>query len=148
MVGALDYLLRTEDGDSGILANALLTRRVWVLGAAVAVLPLSFHRTLDALKRASALALVFVAALVAVVLSFAFGTSDPCGGEAEGCRGSLEATTDLHSTLASLPVFVFAFTCHQVGARTLFFIAGHFTDLAWRAPSRASSRTCFPWSTR
>ena len=115
VVGALDHLLRAGDGDPGLLADALLSRRVWVLGAALAVLPLSFHRTLDALRRASALALVFVAALVAVVLSFAFGTSDPCGGDgnADECRGEIEATTDLHSTLASLPVFVFAFTCHQ-----------------------------------
>ena len=115
MVGAFDHLLLpSDDSDPGPLATLLLSRRVWVVGAAAAVLPLSFHRTLDALKRASALALVFVACLVAVVLSFATGTLDPCGGrDADECRGSVEATTDAHSTLASLPVFVFAFTCHQ-----------------------------------
>ena len=115
MVGAFDHLLLpSDDSDPGPLATLLLSRRVWVVGAAAAVLPLSFHRTLDALKRASALELVFVACLVAVVLSFATGTLDPCGGrDADECRGSVEATTDVHSTLASLPVFVFAFTCHQ-----------------------------------
>ncbi|EED95740.1 amino acid/polyamine transporter, partial [Thalassiosira pseudonana CCMP1335] len=106
MVNALDHIL--------LFASVLLSRRFWVVGALFAVLPFSFYRTLDELKRASALALIFVFMLVGMIISYANGVADPCAGYDDGtCRGEMAAFTDVPSTLSKLPIFVFAFTCHQ-----------------------------------
>jgi amino acid permease len=102
----------------------LLSRRFWVLGAVLAVLPVSFYRTLDELKKASALALIFVFMLAFGIVAYAHGLAglDPCYGkleleleleEGDACRGEVLPFTDGPSTLSKLPIFVFAFTCHQ-----------------------------------
>lgn len=116
MVDALDHILLNgdEDHDNSILIQTILSRQFWVLGAVVAVLPVSFYRTLDELKKASALALVFVFFLAFGIIAYANGLADPCLGEsAEECRGEVERFTDVPRTLSKLPIFVFAFTCHQ-----------------------------------
>ena len=62
MVDALDYLLLNgdPDHDNSFIIQTILSRQFWVVGAVLAVLPVSFYRTLDELKKASALALIFV----------------------------------------------------------------------------------------
>ena len=116
MVNALDHILLAGNAtnDDSLFASVLLSRRFWVVGALFAVLPFSFYRTLDELKRASALALIFVFMLVGMIISYANGVADPCAGYDDGtCRGEMAAFTDVPSTLSKLPIFVFAFTCHQ-----------------------------------
>ena len=116
MVNALDHILLTGDPekDERFFVSLLLSRHFWVVGALVLVLPFSFYRTLDELKKASALALVFVFMLVGMIIAYANGIADPCMGENENaCRGDMEAYTNFSSTLSKLPIFVFAFTCHQ-----------------------------------
>ncbi|KAL9181592.1 hypothetical protein ACHAXT_010397 [Thalassiosira profunda] len=116
MVNALDHILLTgyPEQDERFFVSLLLSRHVWVLGALVLVLPFSFYRTLDELKKASALALVFVFMLVGMIVSYANGVADPCAGREENvCRGEMEPYTSFGSTLSNLPIFVFAFTCHQ-----------------------------------
>ena len=70
-----------------------------MVGALVLVLPFSFYRTLDELKKASAFALIFVFMLVAMIISYANGVADPCmGNENNGddgtCRGEMEKVTN------------------------------------------------------
>ena len=118
MVAALDHLLLTGDSaqDQRFYITLLLSRRFWVVGALALVLPFSFYRTLDELKKASALALVFVFMLVGTILAYAGGGADPCAGSEDGgssCRGEIHLYTDVPSTLSKLPIFIFAFTCHQ-----------------------------------
>mmetsp|Transcript_20647 Transcript_20647/g.37306 ORF Transcript_20647/g.37306 Transcript_20647/m.37306 type:complete len:480 (+) Transcript_20647:105-1544(+) len=117
MVNALDHILLTGDpaNDERFLISLLLSRHFWVVGALVLVLPFSFYRTLDELKKASALALVFVFMLLGMIIAYANGIADPCMGNESGdsCRGEIEPYTNVPSTLSKLPIFVFAFTCHQ-----------------------------------
>lgn len=119
MVNALDHMLLTGDPskDERFIISLLLSRHFWVIGALVSVLPFSFYRTLDDLKKTSALALVFVFLLVGMIVAYANGVADPCAGydEAGGetCRGEMDARTSFPLTVSKLPIFVFAFTCHQ-----------------------------------
>jgi amino acid permease len=119
MVKVLEQVLLTGDAanDEGFLISLLLTRNTWVIGALISVLPFSFYRTLDELKKASALALVFVFILVCMILAYANGIADPCMGESENgegtCKGDVEPYTNFALTVSRLPVFVFAFSCHQ-----------------------------------
>ena len=109
-----------KDGsDHWFVRHVILSRRFWVMGATLAVVPVSFYRTLDELKKASALALVFVFMLVFGIIAYANGLADPCLGLAQNddnidlCRGDVAAFTDTPTTLSKLPIFIFAFTCHQ-----------------------------------
>lgn len=119
MVKALEQVLITGDSakDERFLVSILLSRQTWVVGALLSVLPFSFYRTLDDLKKASALALVFVFILASMIIAYANGIADPCMGENvngdELCKGEVEPYTNFALTVSRLPVFVFAFTCHQ-----------------------------------
>ncbi len=71
------------------------------------VLPFCFYRTLDELKRLSALALVFVFMLVGTIVAYANGIADPCMGNEGGggggtCRGEIVPYTDIPSTLSKV----------------------------------------------
>ena len=73
------------------------------------VIPLSFLRKLDSLKYTSIIALVSIAYLVVlVVYHFASGDTLADKGEVNWLhwQGAVP-------TLASFPVIVFAYTCHQ-----------------------------------
>lgn len=114
MVDALDHILLNDQESTGLTA-IILTRQFWVIGAVLAVLPLSFYKTLDDLKKTSALALVFVLFLAFGIVAYANGLADPCLDYAndDECRGEVVAFTDIPTTVSKLPIFVFAFTCHQ-----------------------------------
>ena len=116
MVDAFDHLL-LEDPTSEpetLLQKVVLSRQFWIVGAVLAVLPTSFFQTLDELKKASALALVFVFLLGFGIVAYAneLWGMDPCA-EQEVCQGGVVAFTDIPTTLSKLPIFIFAFTCHQ-----------------------------------
>jgi len=118
MVDALDHVLLTGDpeNDEQLIITLLISRHFWVVGALVLVLPFSFYRTLDELKKASALALIFVFMLAGMIVAYANGIADPCMGNdenADSCRGEVEPFTNVSSTISKVPIFVFAFTCHQ-----------------------------------
>ncbi|ORX48822.1 hypothetical protein DM01DRAFT_1338478 [Hesseltinella vesiculosa] len=87
----------------------LMDRRFWItLFMATAVLPLSFLRKLDSLKYTSVVALIAVLYLCAIVIEHYFGkdfTPPP--------EGSVELVHFSFKFFRHLPVFVFAFTCHQ-----------------------------------
>ena len=73
------------------------------------MIPLSFLRRLDSLKYTSVIALVSIAYLVVlVVYHFSSGDTIPDKGDVNiiHWQGAIP-------TLASFPVIVFAYTCHQ-----------------------------------
>jgi amino acid permease len=116
MVDALDHILLNGDPehDDTMFINVLLSRQFWVVAAVLAVMPFSFYRTLDDLKKTSALALIFVFFLAFGIIAYAQNPVSACpDGELEDCRGEIVAFTDAPSTLSKLPIFIFAFTCHQ-----------------------------------
>lgn len=122
MVKAMEYILQSsdpvDDDQYEYFNSLLLSRQIWVIGAMMAALPFSFYRTLDDLKKASALALIFVFVLVGVIIAYANGGTNPCE-ESDGdddkqtCRGDVVPFTNIASTVSRLPIFVFAFTCHH-----------------------------------
>jgi amino acid permease len=86
----------------------LLNRHFWITAFMLLVIPLSFLRRLDSLKYTSIVALVSIGYLIVlVVYHFA---ADPHASPEDirviGWEGPIE-------TLSTLPVVVFAYTCHQ-----------------------------------
>ncbi|KAJ2657725.1 hypothetical protein IW148_005025 [Coemansia sp. RSA 1199] len=92
----------------GLEVQLLLSRGFWITFAIVALAPLAFQRRLDALKYTSFTALMGVVYLFVVVAMFYFNplrTPLP-DGDVVLFRWSKDFFTNL-------PVFIFAFTCHQ-----------------------------------
>lgn len=73
------------------------------------VIPLSFLRKLDSLKYTSMIALVSIAYLIVLVV-YHFGAGDTLSERGEVHWVQWQG---ILSTLASFPVIVFAYTCHQ-----------------------------------
>ena len=128
MVDVMGFVFRTtteETQQQQWMIQCLLSRQCWVFVAVLAVLPVSFYKTLDALKKASSLALICVLLLALSIVAYANGlfVDNPCGGSSngtsdnndndDGCRGAVVAFTDLPTTFSKVPIFIFAFTCHQ-----------------------------------
>ncbi|KAJ1822932.1 hypothetical protein GGH91_001374 [Coemansia sp. RSA 2671] len=92
----------------GFPTQLLLSRGFWITVAIVVLIPLNFQRRLDALKYTSFTALLAVVYLFVVVAMFYFTpTRKPLPkGDVVLFKWSKEFFTHL-------PVFVFAFTCHQ-----------------------------------
>ncbi|KAJ5183028.1 hypothetical protein N7492_000644 [Penicillium capsulatum] len=87
----------------------LVDRRFWVTAFMLIVIPLSYLRRLDSLKYTSIAALVFMAYLVILVV-YHFVEGDTMAGRGPIRVGHWAGAVP---TLSSLPVIVFAFTCHQ-----------------------------------
>lgn len=86
----------------------LTDRRFWItVFMASAILPLSFLRKLDSLKYTSLVALIAVIYLCTIVLYYFFSISNPIPPPV------IEYATFSSDFFSRLPVFVFAFTCHQ-----------------------------------
>nr|XP_018266396.1 vacuolar amino acid transporter 5 [Kwoniella dejecticola CBS 10117]OBR88554.1 vacuolar amino acid transporter 5 [Kwoniella dejecticola CBS 10117] len=87
--------------------SILLASHFWLIVWMVVVIPLSFLKTLDALRFTSQIALLTVVYLVLVVVGwFAVKGSSPTHGEIVLGRFG-------KNTLSSFPVQVFAYTCSQ-----------------------------------
>ncbi|GAP87201.2 putative AVT6-involved in amino acid efflux from the vacuole [Rosellinia necatrix] len=86
----------------------LMDRNFWITVFMLAIIPLSFLRRLDSLKYTSVIALVAIGYLIVlVVYHFASDTLAPRDKiRVIQWAGPIEA-------LASLPVVIFAYTCHQ-----------------------------------
>lgn len=106
-----DLLMQIVTSLTGInnQANILMDRRFWIAIFMVTVIvPLSFMRKLDSLKYTSIVSLFAVAYLCAIVI-WHFASSNFVNDPA----GNVEMITFSTRFFRSLPVFVFAFTCHQ-----------------------------------
>lgn len=94
---------------------------VWVLISAALAAPLAALKNLSRLRFTAGLSLTCVVLIVTVVCLFAahpVDMLDPCPDEnasmsADFCGGAVKPFTDGMSCLRELPIFVFAFTCHQ-----------------------------------
>lgn len=86
----------------------LLDRHFWITAFMLLIIPLSFLRRLDSLKYTSLVALVSIGYLIVLVV-YHFATdkhADPHDIRVIKPSGIVE-------TLSTLPVVVFAYTCHQ-----------------------------------
>ncbi|KNE70117.1 hypothetical protein AMAG_15092 [Allomyces macrogynus ATCC 38327] len=94
-------LLNVDNG------NILVWRSFWILVSSLPIVPLSFAHRLDSLRHTSMVALLAVVYLVGMVIYF-FAQPDfnVTPGEIVAVRLSLDF-------FKTLPIFVFAFTCHQ-----------------------------------
>ncbi|KAI8723842.1 Aa-trans domain-containing protein [Fusarium sp. LHS14.1] len=97
----------------GFLSNAnsapyLVDRNFWITAFMLIIIPLSFLRRLDSLKYTSIIALVSIGYLIILVIyHFAVDKhADPGSIRVIQWGGAIE-------TLSTLPVVVFAYTCHQ-----------------------------------
>ncbi|KAI0476195.1 transmembrane amino acid transporter protein-domain-containing protein [Xylariaceae sp. FL0804] len=95
-----------DDRATGV--SYLMDRNFWITAFMLVIIPLSFLRRLDSLKYTSVVALVAIGYLIVIVV-YHFA-SDPMAPREKiryiSWGGPVEA-------LASLPVVVFAYTCHQ-----------------------------------
>jgi amino acid permease len=99
--------------------SLLLNPEFWVTVAILLVLPFAFAKRLDSLRYTSALALCAVVYLLFIV-SFYFISPDA----AMPPRPSFEDIRWIRidsSFLNTVPIFVFAFTCHQNVKFSLYF---------------------------
>ncbi|KAG0222803.1 hypothetical protein BGX31_008851 [Mortierella sp. GBA43] len=96
------------DGDMDPALWFLIDRRFWITMFMGIIAPLSFLRKLDSLKSTSALALGAVVYLVFIVVYYYSNPQQPLP-PAEDIR----LVNFSPQFLTTLPIFVFAFTCHQ-----------------------------------
>ncbi|CAK7222486.1 hypothetical protein SEUCBS140593_004915 [Sporothrix eucalyptigena] len=97
-------------GGEGAVANMpfLLDRHFWITVFMLVIIPLAFLRRLDSLKYTSLIALVSIGYLIVLVV-YHFASDSPTE------RGEVRLVTWAGpvALLSSLPVVVFAYTCHQ-----------------------------------
>ncbi|KAI9254456.1 transmembrane amino acid transporter protein-domain-containing protein [Phascolomyces articulosus] len=90
--------------------SILMDRRLWITAVMFGLLiPLSFKRTLDSFRHISALAILAVVYLCAIVIYYYFFASDFPKPPPE----EIEWVHLTNGILGKLPVFIFGFTCHQ-----------------------------------
>jgi amino acid permease len=118
----------------------LLNRQFWVSVAMAVVGPLSFLRKLDSLKYTSVVALVAVGYLVLIVVGHFLV------GDTSAARGPIKIVEpeSVWAAVSSLPIVVFAFTCHQ-NVSIRLPVAGGSSRL--RSSARLSLTRCFLLST-
>ncbi|KAL2283856.1 hypothetical protein FJTKL_09621 [Diaporthe vaccinii] len=86
----------------------LVDRNFWITAFMLIIIPLSFLRRLDSLKYTSVIALISIGYLIVLVVYHFASDSVENRGEV-----SYIAWNGAVSFLSSLPVVVFAYTCHQ-----------------------------------
>eukprot|EP00033_Pygsuia_biforma_P004413 GCRY01004837.1.p1 GENE.GCRY01004837.1~~GCRY01004837.1.p1 ORF type:complete len:511 (-),score=121.43 GCRY01004837.1:377-1909(-) len=105
---------------SAELQDILAHRRLWITAALLILAPLALRRSLRSLRHTSTVALVSIAFLVGVVITHCI--VDIAGGQWAGGErtdpegasvGPLELVRIGSDIFQALPIFVFAFTCHQ-----------------------------------
>lgn len=110
---ALTFLVVIGDMLPGIMrcigvTGSFLDRRLWIAASLTVLVPLSLQRRLDSLKHTSLVGLVAVGYIVCLS-AYHFFTA----GLQEGPRGVQPFAPLTLASIRSIPVFVFAFTCHQ-----------------------------------
>ncbi|KAI9168592.1 hypothetical protein H9P43_007965 [Blastocladiella emersonii ATCC 22665] len=90
-----------------VRVGVLGSRAFWISVAMVPIVPLSFARRLDSLRHTSMVALAAVVYLVFIVVYFFVSPEYPI------TPGEIGFVKFSPAFFKSLPIFVFAFTCHQ-----------------------------------
>lgn len=121
---AVSYLIIIGDLMPGVMLGLssrvvqlpyLVDRHFWITAFMLLVIPLSFLRRLDSLKYTSVVALLSIGYLIILVI-YHFAV-DP---HADPSEIRVLKWAGIVQTLSSLPVVVFAYTCHQ-NVRCAFF---------------------------
>ena len=90
--------------------SVLMARNLWISVFMVCiVIPFSYLKKLDSLKYTSIVALFSVVYLICLVISHFVARDIPV----ESIQVDWVGPVSVKSTLASFPIFVFAYTCHQ-----------------------------------
>jgi amino acid permease len=94
--------------DESSVFTFLLDRQFWITAFMLFIIPLSFLRRLDSLKYTSIIALVAIGYLIILVVYHFAADPHPGRGDIHifSWAGPIPA-------LSSLPVVIFAYTCHQ-----------------------------------
>lgn len=102
-------VVRGFNDNIGDNAPFMVDRHFWVTAFMLVVIPLSFLRRLDSLKYTSVVALVSIGYLIVLVVYHFFK------GDTMAERGELRYVqwAGAKEALSTLPVIVFAYTCHQ-----------------------------------
>jgi amino acid permease len=104
--------------DSINASGIWLHRQIWVTIGFAIVAPLSFLKSLDALKYTSVISIGFVVFLVGIIIFYAFDipSLNPCEDidDNEVCVGDKSNFIVNIETLRVFSIYVFGFTCHQV----------------------------------
>lgn len=102
-------VVRGFDENIGNALPFLVDRHFWVTAFMLVVIPLSFLRRLDSLKYTSIVALISIGYLVVLVVYHFLK------GDTMAERGNVRVIewAGIGRALSSLPVIVFAYTCHQ-----------------------------------
>jgi amino acid permease len=102
-------------GSAGEDIPFLVDRHFWITVFMLVVIPLAFLRRLDSLKYTSVVALISIGYLVILVI-YHFAK-----GDTKADRGPIRTVhwENALAALSSLPVIVFAYTCHQNVSWTL-----------------------------
>ncbi|KAG0293922.1 hypothetical protein BGZ98_001974 [Dissophora globulifera] len=120
-LSAMAFMAAGGDG-SGEMDPALwflVDRRFWITIFMGIITPLSFLKRLDSLKATSALALSAVVYLVFIVVYYYTNPEQPLPPKED-----IELVRISTQFLTTLPIFVFAFTCHQ----NIFSVYNELTD--------------------
>lgn len=121
-------VVRGFNSSIGDDASFLVDRHFWVTAFMLVVIPLSFLRRLDSLKYTSVVALISIGYLIVLVVYHFFK------GDTMAHRGDIRYVewAGAKEALSTLPVIVFAYTCHQ----NMFSILNEIKD---NSPRRTSS---------
>ena len=105
---AVSYLVVIGDTVTSLLGVPSSTAPGWDMAFLIILIPISLYNSLEVLTVISALALVFVVYLALMVIGFAFTGVDTIPIPEK--VGWFRVTPEF---LQVLPIFTFAFTCHQ-----------------------------------
>ncbi|SCV05385.1 LANO_0H06326g1_1 [Lachancea nothofagi CBS 11611] len=133
----LSYLILIGDLFPGLVGGS---RRGWIIGSAVAIVPLLLLKKLDSLKYSSILALFAVAYLVCLILGF-FVSDVLLTDNSSVIRGDISwiRVYDLKGLVSTFTIIIFAFT----GSMNLFSIINELKDNSMSNIDKVISRTMF-----
>jgi len=105
MVDAFEYILPSVTTRHGGVHHFnsfdwneyLISRHFWILVGLLFVIPISFFKTLNALRCASGLSLIIIYGLVGMVVLYAQGLFDPCFGYNNNINATLVDPTEPNS---------------------------------------------------
>ncbi|KAJ1339106.1 hypothetical protein BSLG_006244 [Batrachochytrium salamandrivorans] len=111
--GLLPQVARGFSGDAYPSDHFIFSKLFWTTIAIVAISPVTFLRRMDSLRYTSGFALLAVVYLLFVVLLFFFSPPETGMPFPPPEFSELDWFIFSGKLLTALPVFVFAFTCHQ-----------------------------------
>lgn len=132
----------------GFSANAdaypyLVDRHFWITAFMLVIIPLSFLKRLDSLKYTSVIALISIGYLIVLVIYHFASDSIAERGEVNVIHWNGPV-----AFLSSLPVVVFAYTCHQnvcnFSSYSQLCVFGHWLTTSRCSLSLTKSRTTHP----